>query len=101
MLEPANAQLSPRYIVETVKDGDEIGWAPYIRRLWLEERDRMTDFVRRIALQEYIYHPILVAIEDGGHRMWDGHHRVAAALALEIDSIPVTYIDARTKALTA
>lgn len=99
---PATVQLSPRYIIETVQDGDQIGWAPYIRRLWLEEGDHMRDFVRRIALQEYIYHPIIVAIEDGNeHRLWDGHHRVAAALALEINCIPVTFIDARTKALTA
>lgn len=88
--------FAPGHVIARYQDGDKIGWPAYLKRLWAEEPTRMLAFVHEVAQTMVIHEPIHVAFESDGKRLWDGHHRVAAALALGLPSIPVEFHDGNT-----
>jgi hypothetical protein len=90
------ASFSPGHIIARYQDGDKIGWPAYLQRLWVEEPTKMLAFVYEVSQTMFIHTPIHIAFEDDGKRLWDGHHRVAAALALGLPAIPVQFIDGKT-----
>lgn len=53
-------------------------WATEAQRLWLEEPDYMCGLVRHLA-DGGEYEPVTIG-DDG--KLWDGHHRVVALMAL-------------------
>lgn len=60
--------------------GDECFWC------WDHHRDAMADLVADIA-SNGIRAPVLLG-NDG--RVWDGHHRICAAIHLVLTEVPVT-----------
>lgn len=81
---------SPHYILREVADGDEHSWPVELRWLWENHAEKLTARIADI-LRHGIDEPIEVWMNPvtGWKRMADGHHRVAAALALNLERIPV------------
>jgi hypothetical protein len=75
------AAWSPHLIVAVVKDGDELGWPNELAHLWTHLREQVL-VVMASVLERGFQAPILIGT-DG--RLWDGHKRVAVALALGVD----------------
>lgn len=73
------------FVMKFYKTGDEVSWDDEIRWLWLNHTNKMARILVSIA-KEGIHKPILLG-DDG--RVWDGHHRIAAARALGLKRIPV------------
>lgn len=82
-------------IVATVRDGDEHGWNHELVWLWTHQPDQMSALIADIN-ENGVREPVVIAHEEGGPRMWDGHHRVAAALALG-SSVPVVHVHPRVE----
>lgn len=73
-------------VMATVGPGDGQAWAEELAFLWTTLRHRVLDVMDSV-LAEGFREPILLG-RDG--RLWDGHHRLAVALALDLE-VPVTY----------
>ncbi len=77
--------------LHTVSDGDCQGWDEEIALLnelhWVQLKELEISISRHGILE-----PILIG-DDG--RCWDGHHRVAVAVRLGLDEIPVVHSDGR------
>ena len=72
-------------LVENVRVGStDWGWHEEYEDLWERDIEGM-DILCASIEREGILNPVLVG-DDG--RLWDGHHRVVAALALGIPEIP-------------
>lgn len=84
--EPAHPR-PPDNVIEHYKDGDEVGWSTELEWLWTDDRERMLALMD-LVLKEGFQEPILLG-NDG--RLWDGHHRIAVALALQIP-VPVKMV---------
>lgn len=83
----ARHEVPLRSFLEVIRDGDERGWNEEYAFLWGNHRERMEDLGRAV-ISEGILEPILVG-SDG--RVWDGHHRVGVAIALGLETIPITF----------
>jgi hypothetical protein len=68
------------------QDGNQRGWAHEVALVWRHNPAAMTALCDDIAANG-MRRPIHLG-EDG--RIWDGHHRIAAALALDLGTVPVT-----------
>jgi ParB-like chromosome segregation protein Spo0J len=76
-------------VLTVVETGDANTWAEEIAFLWRNDTARMIELLRGV-LANGIRQPISIALtDDGGWRMWDGHHRVAIAVALQLPAIPI------------
>lgn len=74
-------------ILANYRDGDEHGWDVEFDYLWSRETaylDRLSTSIQETGMQE----PILLG-SDG--RVWNGHHRLAIARSLGIESVPVKF----------
>lgn len=67
-------------------DGNEMGWPAEFEWLWTNHLGYMSILVKDIAVNGIKY-PVHLG-QDG--RVWDGHHRIAAAVALGLEEIPTT-----------
>jgi hypothetical protein len=73
-------------VMATVGPGDGQAWVDELHFLWTTLRHRVLDVLNSV-LAEGFREPIVLG-PDG--RLWDGHHRLAVALALDLE-VPVTY----------
>lgn len=76
-------------LLRDYRDGEEHGWATEFRWIWFEHTQRTTALLLD-ALHDGIREPILLG-DDG--RVHDGHHRLAVAVALMLDEVPVIHVD--------
>lgn len=74
-------------LLQVVRDGNESGWDAEFSGLWDQSAAYM-DMLATSIQETGIHRPILVGT-DG--RVWDGHHRLAAAHRLGLISVPVTF----------
>lgn len=74
-------------LITNYRDGDEHGWAREINYLWAEHTAKM-DMLTTSIQETGIQTPIVLG-SDG--RVWDGHHRIAAAIKLGFTEVPVVY----------
>lgn len=79
-------EISVQNLIEHYHDGDEIGWAAELEFLWTEHRQQLLELMDSV-LAEGFREPVLIGND---RRIWDGHHRIAVALALNI-KIPVEH----------
>lgn len=78
-------------IVTTVRTGEgERDWSDELHFLWTEHGHQTYALLRDIAGRGVVY-PVQIAREPDGLRVFDGHHRIAACLALGV-SVPVEMI---------
>jgi ParB-like chromosome segregation protein Spo0J len=83
------AVWSTRMILDEVQPGDPHEWKDEFEWLWTVQPDKMAALIGDI-IENGIHTPIEIGqTARGQYRMWDGHHRVAAALALGLPRIPV------------
>lgn len=68
-------------------DYPERTWSDEFAWLWDNHQERM-DMLTTSIQENGIQEPILLG-SDG--RIWDGHHRLAAAMRLGIDKVPVVF----------
>lgn len=73
-------------LIETVRDGDEHGWATEFEWLRLNRPEEIRALALSVLTKGFL-EPVLIG-NDG--RLWDGHHRVYVAHVLGYDEIPVT-----------
>lgn len=73
-------------LLSDYQDGNLRGWPREVALVWRHNPVAMTALCDDIAANG-MRKPVHLG-EDG--RIWDGHHRIAAALALDLDTIPVT-----------
>lgn len=87
-----SVEWPPHRIVELVKTGDgDDYWYGEISWFWTDQTEKMVELVKSIIVNG-VENPIDIHVsETGEFRMLDGHHRVAAALALSLDKIPVNF----------
>ena len=69
------------------KDGDERGWSDEFADLWTRDWPAMYDLCDSVN-QYGVRNPILLG-NDG--RVWDGHHRLAAATNMGLVTVPVEF----------
>ena len=72
-------------LLKQYRDGDEIGRQNEFDELWSREpayMDHLCGLINRCGITT----PILLG-DDG--RVWDGHHRLAAAQMLGLESVPI------------
>lgn len=77
--------MNLRELLDTYATGDDGEWTDEFLDLWTREPHYMTTLVEDIGVHG-ILKPILLG-NDG--RVWDGHHRLAAACALNLADVPV------------
>jgi hypothetical protein len=75
-------------LLRDYRDGDEHGWQTEFDWLWSNDGGRM-DMLTSSIQRDGIRVPILLG-NDG--RVWDGHHRIAAADRLGLGSVPVKIV---------
>lgn len=78
---------SAEHLKATVSTGDGVDWPEELHFLWLDHGERTFALMQDIAVRGVVT-PVEVALEDGVLRLVDGHHRVAACLALGLP-VPV------------
>lgn len=84
--------ISPIVVVATARTGNgERDWSDELHFLWTEHGHQTFALLRDIAARGVKY-PVQIAREPAGLRVVDGHHRVAACLALGIH-VPVEWIE--------
>lgn len=74
-------------LLKVVRDGDEVGWDAEFEYLWATRQSRM-DMLTTSIQEVGIQNPILIG---GDGRVWDGHHRLAAAHKLGLDQVPIVW----------
>lgn len=74
-------------LLQVVRDGDEHGWEHEFAWLWSNQQAYM-DMLATSIQETGIHMPILVG-NDG--RVWDGHHRLAVAHKLGLETVPVQF----------
>ena len=79
-------KMSAETIIEVYKDGDEIGWPAELQFLWTEHRNKTLALLDSVVANGF-RDPVLLGSDK---RIWDGHHRIAVALALQIP-VPVKF----------
>lgn len=78
-------EMSLAAILTNYADGDGIGWSAEFAYLRTFHADRIADVTASVA-REGFKEPIYLGY-DG--RVWDGHHRLAVAEALNWKTLPV------------
>lgn len=83
------AHVVDRYIPGSY--GPEWTWDDEQRDLYGREPEAMAWFEDKLRLGEFdaFTDPILIG-DDG--RVWDGHHRICAALRLQMHQLPVEFV---------
>lgn len=77
-------EVSVNDIVRDVTPGDPHSWADELDFLWRHHESQMTRLIDDVS-NNGVNIPIEIAVDNESRlRMWDGHHRVAAALALQL-----------------
>lgn len=74
-------------LLDVFTSGDEWDWEEEFSYLWSNHGERM-DYLANSIQETGIQTPILLG-NDG--RVWDGHHRLAAAYSLGIHRVPVVF----------
>ena len=92
MSEPKSYLYHPRNIIGDVRTGDEHSWADEFKVLWSNDSRGMLALMNSV-LKEGIREPVVIGA-DG--RLWDGHHRLAVAIALQLG--PIEVLDHRVPA---
>lgn len=77
-------QMHVSDVLAHYEDGNAAGWPAEFAWLWMEQPGQMVELIQDI-ITNGIQQPILLGM-DGS--IWDGHHRIAAAVALGLDIIP-------------
>ena len=78
--------MNLRELLDTYTSGDGCSWTEEFLDLWTREPHYMATLVEDIGV-----HGILKPIHLGDDgRVWDGHHRLAAACALNLTEVPTT-----------
>ncbi|MCW2092487.1 UNVERIFIED_ORG: hypothetical protein M2328_005767 [Rhodococcus erythropolis] len=85
MSEPSSYLYHPRNIIDEVQTGDGLTWAEEFQFLWQYRWVRLIDLMQSVR-ENGIREPIVIG-DDG--RLWDGHHRMAVAIALQLGPIEV------------
>lgn len=87
-LSPEKAQtMNLREILTNYSDGDGIGWSAEFAYLRTFHAKKIADITASVA-REGFKEPIFLGY-DG--RVWDGHHRLAVAEALDWRELPVLH----------
>lgn len=87
---PGVAIVPLDFLLRHVKDGDERGWSTEFAYL-ISDPDHgprvhaLADSIREDGIRE----PIVIGPDD---RVWDGHHRLCAAMHLGHYYVPVTFV---------
>ncbi|AYB70418.1 ParB-like nuclease domain protein [Mycobacterium phage Moostard] len=78
-----------RQLISSFEDGNEHGWHEELQFLWFDDRERTMKLLDEVGNVGRIMEPVTV-----GHdrRVWDGHHRIAVALALSLP-VPVVFAE--------
>ncbi len=76
--------MKTAHLLANYEDGNDVGWPEEFKWLWTNQPDYMSELVQDIAVRG-IRTPVLLG-PDGS--IWDGHHRIAAAVALGLEEIP-------------
>ena len=76
--------------------GDEWTWADELRDLYAREPARMAWFEDRLRHRDFAAFDKPILLGDDG-RVWDGHHRVVAAIAQRLHRLPVTHSEHQRK----
>ncbi|AEF57247.1 hypothetical protein [Mycobacterium phage MS810] len=78
---------NPRHLIETFEDGEGHGWHEELQWLWFDDRERTMQLLDEVGEVGRIREPVEI-----GHdrRVWNGHHRIAVALALSLP-VPVVF----------
>ncbi|UJL29947.1 hypothetical protein HZU38_05450 [Mycolicibacterium vanbaalenii] len=69
-------------VMAMVSPGSGLSWPEELRHLWTEGWHDTSTLLSHVAADGEIAEPIIIG-PDG--RLWDGHHRLACALALSLD----------------
>lgn len=85
MREPKQYLYHPQNIIGEVRPGDDHSWAAEFKFLWTNDQHRMLELMASIT-KEGVCEPVVIG-SDG--RLWDGHHRLAVAIALQLGPIGV------------
>lgn len=82
--------LSSLLVVFLPGDFPERNWPEEFEWLWANDRERMKSIKRQVKAHglDSFEDPILLG-SDG--RVWDGHHRLAVAMRLGIEKVPVVF----------
>lgn len=73
--------------LSTVKDGNDWGWETEIEYLRRNHGHRI-ELLTLDIFSRGIQSPVVIGPDL---RCWDGHHRIAVAWGLGLETIPVTY----------
>lgn len=79
--------MTAAQVMDMVKPGSGLTWTHELQELWTEDRHDTLLLLQHVV-GEGISEPIIIG-PDG--RLWDGHHRLAVALALHI-TVPARII---------
>lgn len=82
--------MTAQEVMDTAVSGDANPWRVELECLWMHDRFTVLNVLDSVVAEGFRT-PILIG-PDG--RLWDGHHRLAVALALGI-SVPVRRIPGR------
>ncbi|MGW5519049.1 hypothetical protein [Nocardia africana] len=85
-------------VLDLVEPGDGGSWEDELAWLWSKHAERMTALIESVIENGICEHIQIGITTDYEFRMWDGHHRVAAAVALGLPEIPVILVLERTVA---
>lgn len=83
MTEPQCRTFDPKVLIAEVSTGDLHSWSNEFEFLWTQHRRAMLNLLDDVA-ERGIREPVVIG-SDG--RLWDGHHRVAVAIALHLNQI--------------
>lgn len=75
------------WILTNITDGDEHGWDAEFEYLLSQHSERIDEIISTAKIRGIIA-PILIGPDL---RIWDGHHRLCAAVQLGLATIPVEY----------
>lgn len=85
----APAMWDARQLISSFEDGNEHGWHEELQFLWFEDRERTLELLDAVGKVGRIVEPVVIGADQ---RVWDGHHRVAVALALSLP-VPVVFTE--------
>lgn len=80
---------SPRCVIESFSDGNGRGWHEELQYIWYDDRERTLSLLDEVGRTGMILEPVVIGPD---RRVWDGHSRIAVALALGI-AVPVVFAE--------
>ena len=78
---------TPHQLMGWFRPGEPHDWETELNWIWSRDRAHTLKLMDRILLVGSIQVPVLLGPD---RRVWDGHHRIAIALALDL-KIPVQF----------